>query len=889
MILGHDPKPNNHPAVSDPRHGQQLPTVTQQTPVQVARQSNQTQPMTLEPMASPNGTGDHPRVRSKKPAPQRTNTSNGDNIITKPYDPMETPLPYSIKPARQTRRQRLPASTHPSAASSGTVMTPVQPSTGRISQERHPNEPPSYRPGTGERKVQTVHSNYRRPSQGVQPGQAPFPPQTNFQRGTSAFQPQNPQYGRPPPHHQQLYNPYTASPSAHQQPWFHRAGPNNQPPSQAVIQAQIAYLDSVARVEIPKVEMSLEEEQQKEMVRTVLEDICQRVITEYEIERNPLFDGSSVRLTCYGSLSTGFATQSSDMDLAFESPLSIPEASSIESEIPRLLEKALLDLGYGARLLTKTRIPLIRFCEKPTPELAIRLLQERQKWEKERDSPPKATKIKMEPDKESKLTETNEALLPTVDGISVDDTLDDGVIPEGGMPLAEIIDETPASVSQPSDLDTGKGKPNSSTDATEGPLTDSVNGLQKLAVTDAKKQREEPKERREAVLPDEELVRLYKIAIHEGWFEPHERKILYNYFKAVEHSKNTEQLAECKAQLFSLPDVLNRYRPPPSHQLDYPTDTVGIQCDIIFSNPLAIQNSAMLKCYNLSDPRVKPMVLFIKAWAKRRKINSPYHGTLSSYGYVLMVLHYLVNVAKPPICLNLQTVDMAARDASVENTRIIDGYPVRFWRDKSEIQHWAQNGLITQDRHSTVGCLLRGFFQYFALPSGGFSWGMDVLSLRSPGGIISKSEKGWVAAKTEVLDPSVEGQRGQEVRHRYLFSIEDPFEIHHNIARTVVHNGIVAIRDEFRRAHRLILEAGNGRVTEDLFGETASKNDLNYRYFGPRPRPPVNKDVRQDAKSKVGQSNTEAPGPKHMGNIPKAAGRSLPNNSSGKNALTNVN
>lgn len=37
-----------------------------------------------------------------------------------------------------------------------------------------------------------------------------------------------------------------------------------------------------------------------------------------------------------------------------------------------------------------------------------------------------------------------------------------------------------------------------------------------------------------------------------------------------------------------------------------------------------------------------------------RKINSPYKGTLSSYGYVLLVIYFLVHVKSPPVLPNLQ-------------------------------------------------------------------------------------------------------------------------------------------------------------------------------------------------------------------------------------------
>ena len=86
----------------------------------------------------------------------------------------------------------------------------------------------------------------------------------------------------------------------------------------------------------------------------------------------------------------------------------------------------------------------------------------------------------------------------------------------------------------------------------------------------------------------------------------------------------------------------------------------------------------------------------------------------------------------------------------------------------------------------------------------------DVLSLRSPYGLINKLDKGWTGATTTIVDR-------KEVRNRYLFAIEDPFETTHNVARTVTHHGLVAIRDEFRRAWRIILSfsARPGWVNHD--------------------------------------------------------------------------
>lgn len=769
-----------------------------------------------------------------------------------------TPAPeYSIKPPRKSQRR------HPRQADQTNAAIPSDPPTmgpqlDETSNQRqilsypHRQHQPQSRIPNRSQHAQEVFHGQPRNSVGVP------------RQWTHTTMPQNPVYCRPPPQHPQLFDPHQHMSHTHQLPRMNRVAPTTYAASQAAAQAQITYLDTIAAEEVPKAMISPDEEREKELMRKILEDVCQRVITEHEIEKDALFDGSTVCLKCYGSLRTGFATQSSDMDLVLQSPSSKPHVSSTESDIPRLLEKALLDLGFGARLLTRTRLPLIKFCEKPTPELAGRLCQERLKWEKERDAPPKTDeKAKDSSSKKTKNNGTRQVGLPDGqkpynDQVNLKDEAEEiGVL---GSPIASNIQVK--SLNKADEIGLLGNLVASSLHVNSLDNADNVASSRlQLGMT----RQEKPdapavvKERREVVLPDDELVELYRLAIKEGWFEPEERKTILAFMKAVEGGGPNNQVAECRAQLLSLPDVLNRYRPPPDHLLDFPKDGVGVQCDIIFSNPLAIQNSAMLRCYNLSDARVKPMVLFIKAWATRRKINSPYHGTLSSYGYVLMVLHYLVNLARPPICLNMQNVEMARRGTSIESTQVIEGHNVSFWRNEEVIQQWARQGYITTDRDSTVGSLLRGFFQYFATPSGGFSWATEVLSLRTPGGILTKKQKGWIAAKTEVLDPVKEGTKGQEVRQRYLFAIEDPFETNHNVARTVVHNGIVAIRDEFRRANRLIHQAANGQPIEDLFVEAESKDDLHYRHFGPRPRPPNPKATSPATHPNVEQNRKDAP------------------------------
>ena len=46
-----------------------------------------------------------------------------------------------------------------------------------------------------------------------------------------------------------------------------------------------------------------------------------------------------------------------------------------------------------------------------------------------------------------------------------------------------------------------------------------------------------------------------------------------------------------------------------------------VACDLNVNNPIALENTAMIRCYNEIDPRVRPLAMIIKHWAKRRILN----------------------------------------------------------------------------------------------------------------------------------------------------------------------------------------------------------------------------------------------------------------------------
>lgn len=429
---------------------------------------------------------------------------------------------------------------------------------------------------------------------------------------------------------------------------------------------QIKFLQESLQEELPNLKMKQNEVAEKEAFHKRLSNVCENAVNNSSGLLSP------VDLVCFGSLSSGYATAGSDIDLTIvprsaSSPL---HTALTKDGLPRILEKAFLSEGIGARLLTKTRVPILKICESPSTELLSGLREVRLKWE---ESPEEDTKNAHETNGEG------------------------DVAPEKPLQAAKPIFSN-----------------------SDFPSLGDANGPTEPEKNSAKEQ--------------------------EGFREDKDARIEAKNGAASEdrqyEKKGSPQRRNVKTR--------ERPRKRRPNALDFPSYGVGTLCDINFSNPLAIQNTALLRCYSLCDPRVIPMVQYVKGWAKRRKVNSSYSGTLSSYGYVLMVLHYLINVANPPVLPNLQLWD--SNGSHIEERRIVDRYNVCFWRNEEEISALAAQGKL-MNNYDPLGSLLRDFFHYYAatgveVVNYGFSWFHDALSLRTRGGLIPKKSKGWVAAKT---------------------------------------------------------------------------------------------------------------------------------------------
>lgn len=842
---------------------------------------------------------------------------------------------------------------------------------------------------------------------------------------------------------------------------------------------QVALLERLCNEILVNAEIDHADIMEKESFRMMIEQVCRAAVTQHEQEQNDLnaFPPMSVQLKCFGSLSSGFATKASDMDLGLISPLSIPQPDSHDSAIPRVIEKAFLDIGLGARLLTRTRVPIIKLCEKPPEKLLHDLREERLKWEKGVDDDPAAEEedghddVIQNPGNEtnnadghkaghsSKLSDAGgvpgsdkyqhsldtfhqgatvhllgyynmaKRLLRKLGGRDISHSTANDFGPEDYKILNDVCHAFLRGLADEAlrtSLERYTSLSFSRSPTTNMPSNRSLAGVftqmegERLALMWECRHIHEKDDHQENFaqnkinfwkevqnkltfgldplsynrelqiaadqlrkIPSLELMlleqgqyesasqyhgRAIKLMLDLGGHDsvsPSNEKlsaVVRHYIAGISHEDIREQVTEfaesigstslkaiarrhrslqlakefdkalekdlydeedasairaylpilrgpmeptskmgeyfdfvvpvttalvpllTKMNTVSDPAKLapNQPRDPYKDRLEFPKSGVGVQCDINFSAHLALHNTLLLRCYSHADPRVRPLVLFVKHWAKVRGINTPYRGTLSSYGYVLMMLHYLVNVAQPFVCPNLQELapppDPNLPPEIVEEMTICKGRNVHFWRDEEAIKHLARQGSLTQNQDS-IGYLIRGFFEYYAqsnmmstVQARGFDWGRDVLSIRTQGGLLSKQEKGWTGAKTvfevqnkaappPASEPSLmqanpqtptdsetptptatpsqplpspgeppksshDKAKGEvkEIRHRYLFAIEDPFELDHNVARTVTHNGIVAIRDEFRRAWRIIRNAGRNAEPENLLEDaTADK------------------------------------------------------------------
>ena len=250
-------------------------------------------------------------------------------------------------------------------------------------------------------------------------------------------------------------------------------------------------------------------------------------------------------------------------------------------------------------------------------------------------------------------------------------------------------------------------------------------------------------------------------------------------------------------------------------------EEILVECDLSLQNPLACLNTSLLNTYSKISQTTCVLASIIKRWAKNRNINNPSQHTLSSYGYVIMLIHFLTscdfnkngfvldNASGPsPILPNLQLVDPTwAQNPSSGPYREISAKPKH---KDTIVQHptepnyyvnsyFYRSGLKglrefcsgNHNDYSSMGVLLASFFHYYANE---FDYKKHVVSLNT-------------MHSAPLMEREIKAEEDGWSLFRQGLAIEDPFEQFYDIAHVVKASNFAHIHREFSLAYTKIVDA----------------------------------------------------------------------------------
>lgn len=223
----------------------------------------------------------------------------------------------------------------------------------------------------------------------------------------------------------------------------------------------------------------------------------------------------------------------------------------------------------------------------------------------------------------------------------------------------------------------------------------------------------------------------------------------------------------------------------------------GTKVDVTVNNTLACINTKLLADYCAIDCRLAQLVAIVKHWAKQRAVNDPYLGTLSSYCYVLMCIYHL-QTRNPPVLPVLQELPPTFQ-------KQVGEWSTAFFADVDVLK-----GFGNENKESLAE-LVWTFFEYWAWKH---DYAHGVISIRK-GCMLTKEEKDWTK---------------RVGKDRHLMCVEDPFELSHDLGRTVDKQTREVMRKEFYRAATLLRDSQEDPLDQLFLPFQARKKNVTSGY-----------------------------------------------------------
>jgi len=236
---------------------------------------------------------------------------------------------------------------------------------------------------------------------------------------------------------------------------------------------------------------------------------------------------------------------------------------------------------------------------------------------------------------------------------------------------------------------------------------------------------------------------------------PKDNNLIQSFWEYLEEIKN-ESVNVQKCANFNL---LERY--PRFLILKMIDIEKNIELDITVQNILPILNTRLIRLYSLLDQRFHIFGIFLKFWVKKNHIHGALDKFLTSYALLILIIHYLQNIAEPKILPILQQVENIKKEYKYHFEQKELTTNIYFEEDIDKISNYMNIINDKKENNSTVVDLLIGFFEFYA-----YKYDHYLIS-------ISRSDKKHVAEDETAA-----------------FPIEDPFDINYNPGKSMKLNTV---------------------------------------------------------------------------------------------------